>query len=104
MGSGYHEIGRQFVCLDHRPDFSAIVAVLIGGSNIYSAGDGRDERHVSDWDGAIIVSTKLAILRLVNERRQNLMDMLARRVSRTQNTRPVVSALGSIRCRQICRF
>lgn len=76
LHSRYHDIGRQFIRLDHCPDHPTIIAVLLGGSSIYSVGDGQNERSWSDWDGAIIVSTKLAILQLMNEQRQSLMEML----------------------------
>ena len=75
LPSVYHDVGRQFIRLDHL-DSSAIKAVLLGGSNMYSAGDARNEPNRSDWDGAIIVSTKLAIFHLVNEKRRSLMEML----------------------------
>ena len=76
LPSAYHDVGRQFIRLDRLVDCPAITAVLLGGSSIYSAGDAREERNGSDWDGAIIVSTKLAIFHLVNEKRRSLMEML----------------------------
>ena len=76
LPSVYHDIGRQFIRLDRHHDISAIKAVLLGGSRIYSMGNAREERNGSDWDGAIIVSTKLAIFHLVNEQRRSLMEML----------------------------
>ena len=76
LHSIFHDIGRQFISLHRRPDHPTIKAVLLGGSSIYAVGEGRDERCQSDWDGAIIVSTKLAILHLVNEQRLSLMEML----------------------------
>lgn len=69
----YYDTGRQFISLDHRPNVPNIIAVLLGGSSIYR---GRDECRGSDWDGAIVVSTKLEIVRLVNEQRSSLMAML----------------------------
>ncbi len=72
----YHDIGREFIRLHRHPDHPTIKAVLLGGSSIYSVRDGRDERYGSDWDGAIVVSTKLAIFHLVNEQRRSLMEML----------------------------
>lgn len=74
----YHDIGRQFICLDGNPIPQTIRAVLLGGSSIYSVEYGRDEHRGSDWDGAIVVSTKLAILQLVNDQRSSLMAMLGR--------------------------
>ena len=76
LPSVYHDVGRQFIRLGCHVDFSAIKAVLLGGSSIYSAEDAREKRNGSDWDGAIIVSTQLAIFHLVNEQRQSLMEML----------------------------
>ena len=76
LRSIYYDTGKQFISLHRLPDRPTIKAVLLGGSSVYSVGEGRDERHGSDWDGAIIVSTKLAILHLVNEQRRSLMDML----------------------------
>lgn len=74
--SRYCDTGRRFIRLDRRPPYPAVAAVLLGGSRIYSAGNRPDEEHASDWDGAIIVSTKLEILQLVNEQRPSLMGML----------------------------
>ena len=70
------DIGRQFIRPNCHLDCPAIKAVLLGGSSIYSAEDAQEKRNGSDWDGAIIVSTKLAIVQLVNEQRQSLMEML----------------------------
>ena len=77
LPSVYHDVGRKFIRLDRHPDPSAIKAVLLGGSSIYSLGDAREERGGRDWDGAIIVSTKQAIFHLVNEQRRSLMEMLS---------------------------
>ena len=76
LHSIFHETGRKFISLDRLPDLPTIKAVLLGGSSIDSAGKARDERYGRDWDGAIIVSTKLAILYLVNEQRRSLMEIL----------------------------
>ncbi|KAL8997558.1 MAG: hypothetical protein Q9169_003176 [Polycauliona sp. 2 TL-2023] len=76
INSRYNDAGRQFIDLHHRPNHPTIIAVLLGGSRIYSTGYLRDGNPKSDWDGAIIVPTKLGILQLVNEQRQNLMEML----------------------------
>ena len=76
LHSIFHDIGRQFISLHRHPDHPTIKAVLLGGSSIYAVGEGRDERCQSDWDGAILVSTKLAILHLVNKQRLSLMEML----------------------------
>ena len=76
LPSVYHDIGKQFIRLDRHLDCSAIKAVLLGGSSIYSLGDAQEERNRRDWDGAIVVSTKLAIFHLVNEQRRSLMEML----------------------------
>ena len=76
LHSIFHEIGRQFINLHRHPDHQTIKAVLLGGSSIYAMGEGRDESCRSDWDGAIIVSTKLAIYHLVNGQRLSLMEML----------------------------
>lgn len=76
LPSVYHDVGRLFIRLDCHLDCPAIKAVLLGGSSIYSAEEAREERNGSDWDGAIIVSTKLAIFHLVNEKRRILMEML----------------------------
>lgn len=77
LPSVHHDVGREFIRLDRHPDPSLFKAVLLGGSSIYSLGDARDERGGRDWDGAIIVSTKEAIFRLVNEQRRSLMGMLS---------------------------
>ncbi|KAL8938238.1 MAG: hypothetical protein Q9216_003998 [Gyalolechia sp. 2 TL-2023] len=74
--SRYNDIGRQFICFDCKPIQPNISAVLLGGSSIYSSNSGRDDHQDSDWDGAIVVPTKLAILRLVNEQLSSLMSML----------------------------
>lgn len=73
----YRDIGKQFVCLDRHPDYSAVKAVFLGGNSIYSLGNARDERNGRDWDDAIIVSTKQAIFHLVNDQRRSLMEMLS---------------------------
>ena len=77
LPSAYHDVGSQFIHLDHQPDPSAVKAALLGGSSIYSLGDARDQRGERDWDGAIIVSTKQAIFQLVNHQRRSLMEMLS---------------------------
>lgn len=74
--SRYYDVARQFFSLNLSPIYPNISAVLIGGSRIYSAKYGQDECCDSDWDGAIIVGTKLEILQLVNEQRSSLMAML----------------------------
>ncbi|KAI4117343.1 MAG: hypothetical protein LQ338_007570 [Usnochroma carphineum] len=74
--SRYYDIGRQFIRLDYNPSYPTIIAVLLGGSSIYSVGDGVNERQGCDWDGVIILSTKLAIFQLVNEQRRSLMEVL----------------------------
>ena len=72
----FYDTGRQFISLHRLPEHPTIKAVLLGGSSIYLVGKARHERYGSDWDGAIIVSTKLAILHLVNDQRRSLMEML----------------------------
>ena len=69
----YHDIGRQFISLEHRPDHPKIIAVLLGGSSIYQK---RNECCENDWDGAIIVPEKLDIVQLVNDQRSSMMEML----------------------------
>ena len=75
LHSIFHETGRQFISLHRLPDHPTIKAVLLGGSSICSAGEARDEKYGRDWDGAIIVPTKLAILYLVNEQRRSLIEI-----------------------------
>ena len=72
----YHDLGEEFISLHRHPNHPTIKAVLLGGSSIYSVGVGLDKRYGSDWDGAIVVATKLAIFHLVNEQRRSLMEML----------------------------
>lgn len=76
LRSMYQGIGGQFFYLDHLPGHPTIVAVLLGGSSIYSAVTGRHEQKDSDQDGAVIVDTKLSIFHLINEQRQSLMATL----------------------------
>ncbi|KAI1769465.1 hypothetical protein GGR53DRAFT_524646 [Hypoxylon sp. FL1150] len=55
--------------LSRRPE---IVAIFLGGSQLYNP-QGDNQR---DWDGAIIVKTKHNIFTLVNDHRQDLMDLI----------------------------
>ena len=72
----FYDTGRQSINLHRLPEHPTIEAVLLGDSSIYLVGEARHKRYGSDWDGAIIVSTKLAILHLVNDQRRSLMEML----------------------------
>ena len=54
----------------------SLVAALLGRSQLYNASDSNEMRHMSDWDGALCVATKLDIVVLVNEYRHLLMDLL----------------------------
>jgi len=71
---GFLQIGKAFVDLNRVSALPAIVAIFFGGSNVYS-GKGNPKNHV-DWDGIIIVRTKLDIFTLVNQRRQDLLALL----------------------------
>lgn len=77
LHSRYHDIERQFVHLDHRSNYSIIIAILLDNSSIYFVKEERYEQHWSDWNEIIIVFTKLAILHLVNEQQRSLMKMLS---------------------------
>ncbi|KAI6086140.1 hypothetical protein F4821DRAFT_270169 [Hypoxylon rubiginosum] len=59
----------QHEVLARRPE---IIAIFLGGSQLYNP-QGDNQR---DWDGAIIVNTKHDIFTLVNDHRQDLMDLI----------------------------
>ncbi|KAL8355785.1 hypothetical protein RB601_001201 [Gaeumannomyces tritici] len=69
------QVGRAFVDLNRVPALPAILAIFLGGSNLYSA-KGNPENHHADWDGVIVVRTKLDIFTLVNQRRRDLLALL----------------------------
>ncbi len=68
------EAGKEFVDLERVSTLPAIITIFFGGSNLYSANAARN-RH-SDWDGIIVVRTKLDLFTLVNHRRLELLALL----------------------------
>ena len=54
-----------------------IECVLLGGSVLYSYDEARNGREAKDWDGLIIVSRKVDIIKLLNENRSRLCNMLS---------------------------
>ena len=73
----YLKRGEQFLLRDHYRYESTIVAALLGGSQIYRDSGSECPQRSSDWDGALVLATKLDITALVNEHRQTLMEMFA---------------------------
>ncbi|KAI4863312.1 hypothetical protein F4820DRAFT_471586 [Hypoxylon rubiginosum] len=64
--------------LSRRPE---IMAIFLGGSQLYKEEDDQGNNQLPrdtprDWDGAILVNTKHDIFTLVNDHRQDLMDLI----------------------------
>ena len=70
LRSRYYNVGEQFIRHDLKANNPHILAILIGGSSIYST------VPATDWDGAIVVATKLEVASLVNDQRPYLTTML----------------------------
>ena len=75
MDSFYENRGEQFFHRERCRSESAIVAALLGGSQIYHEPGSESPQRSSDWDGALLLATKLDIVALVNEHRQTLLEM-----------------------------
>ena len=67
--------GQQFLLRERCGHESTAVAALLGGSRIYRDSGKKCPQHSSDWDGALLLATKLDIVALVNEHRQTLVEM-----------------------------
>ena len=65
---------ERFFHGEHCPRNLSIIAVLLGGSIIYR-GEENEYRYTSDWDGVLIVASKLEIFTLVNKHRLTLLNM-----------------------------
>ncbi|OTB01260.1 hypothetical protein M426DRAFT_14699 [Hypoxylon sp. CI-4A] len=72
MSNTAAETTRRFLSLDTVSSDILIVACLIGGSRAYTSLD----KPGSDWDGAIVVPTKVDINTLINHRRHDLKNVL----------------------------
>ncbi|XXG98223.1 hypothetical protein Hte_004545 [Hypoxylon texense] len=65
--------------LSRRPE---IIAIFLSGSRLYKEEDDHRDNNqppqdtLSDWDGFIFVNTKYDIYTLVNDHRQDLMDLI----------------------------
>lgn len=53
-----------------------ICAILLGGSTVYRHNELGTLNAANDWDGVIIVQRKLDIVKLINQHRQELCNML----------------------------
>ena len=75
MDTFYQDRGEQFLrreCCRYEP---TIVAALLGGSQIYHNPGSDYPQRSSDWDGALLLATKLDIAALVNKHRQTLLGI-----------------------------
>lgn len=55
--------------------YPKMIAVLLGGSVVYRYANNGASLSAPDWDGALLMATKLDIFDLVNDNRQTLLDM-----------------------------
>ena len=65
---------EDFIGPNSSPKPTAVIGILLGGSNLYDLRCASRESR--DWDGAVLVSTKNDIYQLVTAQRQELMAML----------------------------
>ena len=75
MNSFHLTRGEQFLRRECCRYESTIFAALLGGSQIYQEPGSEHPQRFSDWDGALLLATKLDIVALVNEHRQTLLEM-----------------------------
>ena len=75
MNPLYINHGKQFFLHERCRHDLNVVAALLGGSQIYRDSGSECPQNSSDWDGALVLATKLDIVALVNDHRQMLVDM-----------------------------
>lgn len=75
MDSLYLDRGEKFLVRECCRRESTVVAALLGGSQIYRDSGSEHRQRSSDWDGVLLLATKLDIVALVNDHRQTLVEI-----------------------------